>query len=186
MLWHMPDPDDQRIFEELIAATDRAAAIVAAAFLDGCLTTTIRSYLVDDAKGNLIHNLVREGGPIGTLDTKTRLAFALGIFGASGLHDLKLVCKIRNRFAHQTGVYSFNMDPTKSDCANLKVIDQFVFDVREMPPKDERHPLLTMGISNRDQTLNNPRRRFMSTVGLFSTALYHARRTSMPEATLPF
>jgi hypothetical protein len=96
---------------------ERAAAIVGAAFLDTLLENILTNYFVDDEKE--IRNLLKTDRPIGTYGSRTSVAYCLGLIGAIVRDDLRLVGKIRNRFAHDLHA-SFNDDPIRSWCLSLR------------------------------------------------------------------
>lgn len=77
---------------------DRAVAIVGPAFLDTLLTEMLVAFLVDDEKETL--KLLQPEGPLGTFGAKVSMCYSLGLIGKIVRADLKLVAKIRNRFAH--------------------------------------------------------------------------------------
>lgn len=79
-------------------ASDRAVAIVGPAFLDALLTETLTNFLVEDKKE--VHKLLRPDGPLGTYSNRVTACNCLGLTGEIVTADLRLVGKIRNRFAH--------------------------------------------------------------------------------------
>jgi hypothetical protein len=96
---------------------ERAAAIVGAAFLDTILEEILVNFFVDDEKE--VRNLLKTERPIGTYGSRTSLAYCLGLIGEIIRDDLRLVGKIRNRFAHDLQV-SFNDDPIRTWALALK------------------------------------------------------------------
>lgn len=85
-----------RLFHD--ESNDRAMVIVGAAFLDTQLEHIIKTFLVDDE--NEIETMLRPDQSLGTYGGKTRLAYCLGLIGANVRNDLRLIGKIRNKFAH--------------------------------------------------------------------------------------
>jgi DNA-binding MltR family transcriptional regulator len=63
--------------------------------------------------------LLRYDGPMGTYSGRTRAAYCLGLLRKAVRDDLKLVGKIRNKFAHDLTV-SFAEDPIRSWCNSLR------------------------------------------------------------------
>lgn len=78
--------------------SDRAVAIVGPAFLDALLTEMLMNFFVDDDKEVL--KLLHVEGPLGTFGAKVSACYCLGLIGKIVTADLRLVAKIRNRFAH--------------------------------------------------------------------------------------
>jgi DNA-binding MltR family transcriptional regulator len=79
-------------------ASDRAVAIVGPAFLDGLLSDIIIEFMVDDDKE--VTKLLQPEGPLGTYGSRVTVCYCLGLIGGIVAADLRLVAKIRNRFAH--------------------------------------------------------------------------------------
>lgn len=79
-------------------ASDRAVAIVGPAFLDTLITEILNNFLVDDESE--VQRLVRPEGPLGTFGAKVSACYCLGLIGETITADLRIVARIRNRFAH--------------------------------------------------------------------------------------
>jgi DNA-binding MltR family transcriptional regulator len=119
--------------KEFETESDRAAAILAGAYLDARLSETLQEFLVDDPE---TLQLLSENGPLGTFGARSHLAFSLGFLRLSSRKDLKLIGRIRNRFAHEEGNLTFSSSPIREWCHDLNVV-KFV---REEAGPD--HPLL--------------------------------------------
>lgn len=96
-------------------ASDRAVAIVGPAFLDSLLYEILVSFLVDDE--NEVTKLLNGG--LGTFGNRITTCYCLGLIGDTVKTDLRLVGKIRNRFAHEVGA-SFSDPQISSWCRALK------------------------------------------------------------------
>jgi len=118
---------------ELEAQTDRAVAIVGAAFLDAKLEKTLRLHFISGLSNNA-HKDLFEGptAPLGTFSGKIRLAHALGLIGVKSFADLKLIATIRNRFAHRLEVTSFS-EPAIADLCSKLQLANIVFMGEEVP-----------------------------------------------------
>jgi hypothetical protein len=79
-------------------ASDRAVAIVGPAFLDILLCDTLIEFMVDDHKQ--VQRLLQPEGPLGTYGSRITACYCLGLIGPIITSDLRIVGKIRNRFAH--------------------------------------------------------------------------------------
>ncbi len=104
-----------RLFRD--ESNDRALAIVGATFLDTQLEHLVRSFLVDDQKE--VDRLLSYDQPLGSFGNRIRMAYCLGLISRMIMDDLRLVAKIRNRFAHDL-VCSFDSDPVRSWTIDLK------------------------------------------------------------------
>jgi hypothetical protein len=96
---HFPMQDALFEFSRLFRdeENDLALAIVGGAFLDTLLENILIEFLVDDEKE--VGELLRHEGPLGTYSGKVRAAYCLGLLRKPVRDDLRLVGKIRNRFA---------------------------------------------------------------------------------------
>jgi DNA-binding MltR family transcriptional regulator len=79
-------------------ASDRAVAIVGPAFLDTLLSDILTEFMVDDIKE--VSELLKPDGALGSWGNRVRVCYCLGLIDKIVMADLKLVGKIRNRFAH--------------------------------------------------------------------------------------
>ena len=98
-------------------ASDRAVAIVGPAFLDTLLTGLLINFLIDDEKE--VQKLMQPDGPLGTFGAKVSACYCLGLIGETIKSDLRLVAKVRNRFAHDIRA-NFSDEQIKSWCSALQ------------------------------------------------------------------
>lgn len=96
---------------------DRALAIVGATFLDTQLEHLARSFLIEDQSE--VDKLLSYDQPLGTFGNRIRMAYCLGLISKTIRDDLRLVAKIRNRFAHDLDC-SFGDDPIRSWAVEMK------------------------------------------------------------------
>lgn len=96
---------------------ERAAAIVGATFLDTLLEHILIAFFVDDERE--VVKLLGIERPLATYGSRTTLAYSLGLIPQVIRDDLRLVGKIRNRFAHDLRA-SFNEEPIRTWCLSLK------------------------------------------------------------------
>ena len=86
------------LIEELEGQSDRAAAIVGAAWIEESLTIAIEDALAKDAKA--WHRLFGPNGPLDSFSAKIDLGKLLDLMTDSIRSDLHIVRDIRNEFAH--------------------------------------------------------------------------------------
>lgn len=95
----------ERLRKELDSASERACAIVGAALLDHNLADLLLSFMIDAKETK---KLLRDpDGPLGSLGNKTNIAYSLGLLTSTEYDNLKLIGNIRNAFAHQIDLASF-------------------------------------------------------------------------------
>lgn len=114
--------DWETILKELQSESDRAAAIVGVALLDAKLEQAFRTVMLDGLSENELKDLF-EGptAPLGSYAGKVRVAHALGIIGDKSFADLKKLGAIRNRFAHQLDITSFEDEDVPQLCDQLQL-----------------------------------------------------------------
>ena len=99
-------------FDEFGHESERATAILAAAWIDHLLELKLAQHFSSgNAKARA--QLFAANGPFGTSSAKITTAFCVGWLDVDVYHDLNLIRKIRNSFAHQ--VHGLSMEsPTIS------------------------------------------------------------------------
>jgi len=103
---------------EFYGASDRAAALVAGAFLDEVLGELLRVFLVDDPTND---KKIFEGtGPLATFSAKIDIAYRIGLISAQEHKTLHVVRSIRNDFAHKTSGISFENQSISVRCKNIE------------------------------------------------------------------
>ena len=104
-----------RLFRD--ESNDRAMVIVGGAFLEVQLEHIMLAFLVDDEKE--VAKLTARDKQLGTYGGRTSALYCLGLIGPVVRDDLRLVGKIRNRFAHNLYA-SFDDQAIQSWCDQLK------------------------------------------------------------------
>jgi DNA-binding MltR family transcriptional regulator len=114
----LEDKDEIAAFYE--QGSDRAVAVVCTAIVENRLTALLKAAMKPDDK---VHeDLFRPSGPIGSLATKIKLAYMLGLIHPDVYEDLLLVTKIRNEFAHSVKITSFDDPSVKSRIGQLRAL----------------------------------------------------------------
>lgn len=98
-------------------ASDRAIAIVGPAFLDTLITDILVNFLIDDEKE--VQRLTQPEGPLGNFGAKVSACYCLGLIGETIKSDLRLLAKVRNRFAHDLRA-DFSDEQIKNWCGALR------------------------------------------------------------------
>jgi len=99
--------------------TDRAAAVLGAAYLDRALEHLLRKRLLGGNK--LKDELLNTDKPLGSFSARIKVAFAVGSLHKAAYHDLEIIRRIRNEFAHQTMGFSFQRPEIVSRCEQLQL-----------------------------------------------------------------
>ncbi len=101
----------------LPAAGDRAAALIAAQFVEYAAQQAIEAHLADGFDGKEIFD--GPGAPLGTLSAKIVLADGLGIVSKAEREDLDTIRNIRNAFAHSMTHIAFTDAEVAALCGSL-------------------------------------------------------------------
>lgn len=96
---------ERLIFDE----SDRGAALVGAAHLEGLLVKILYAYLGSDnhTRKNASEPLLDSMGPLGSFSEKIRLCYALGFITREQFEDIEIIRKLRNEFTHSTDPVDF-------------------------------------------------------------------------------
>ncbi|WP_082586129.1 MULTISPECIES: MltR family transcriptional regulator [unclassified Lysobacter] len=113
-----PDLDLLNRFNYLLSAhDDRGLALSLAAFAEDTLGRLLLTYLVDSKQSkDLIEGF---NAPLGTLATRMKAAFAIGLLTKEQYDDLEVARKIRNLFAHDWEGVSLERSDIKSMIGQL-------------------------------------------------------------------
>lgn len=107
------------LHKELEGASDRAAAIVAGAFLDEVLQELLCVFLI---KGTADNKKLFEGtGALATFSAKIEMSYRLGLVSDGEHRTLTTIRGIRNDFAHVLGDLSFTTQSIQARCRNIEV-----------------------------------------------------------------
>lgn len=118
MVW-VGDEKDEPVFLEIHKQTDRAAALIAMAYLEQKLLVAIKARLNENEK--VENNLFKGSGPLGSLSAKVDLALLMGIIEGETHKILHTLREIRNEFAHVPEPRSFNSQRINDLCKNIQV-----------------------------------------------------------------
>lgn len=126
--------DFNRFYEEFQNESDRACALLGAAFLDEQLRAILEAFCVDDRRAMI---KLFEGGtaPLGTFSSRISAAYALGFLARTERRDLDLVRGIRNKFAHQLHGLTFESEEIKSQCMKMRYDDFLLKQVGPVGPR---------------------------------------------------
>jgi DNA-binding MltR family transcriptional regulator len=104
--------------ESLAVESDRAVALITTAYLDDALAGVIRAALLDEPA--IVEEILGLDRPLGTLSSRIKVAYCLGLISKGTYRDLELIRAIRNRFAHARRVLQFGTPEIKDRCLQLR------------------------------------------------------------------
>lgn len=188
--WQLFDISHAPIVAEIEKQGDRAAAIVATAFLEEQLTEAIKLMLVDEPK--ITKSLFKGSGALAALSTKIDLGFLLRMYGRRSHRQLVTIKDIRNKFAHGARPVTFKSEGIAALCNNLPAPR------RERPPRitDDREKRLfqtdekawmIMWLDWINSGKDTPRNRFIIAVRThyFQISLWQYVKNRTGDAPLP-
>ncbi|MEH0166709.1 MltR family transcriptional regulator [Roseateles microcysteis] len=119
----IPEPIKKQ-YEEFVAfrralsdESDRGCALFAAAYLDTALEGLFRASILEGKKTD--EELFEGSAPLATFSARIKLAYYLGIVSAEVRADLETIRKIRNDFAHDATILSFESQSIADRCRHL-------------------------------------------------------------------
>jgi DNA-binding MltR family transcriptional regulator len=112
----IPQSTDERIakrdelFEALTRESDRGLILVSASYLDIALEDLLRSKFtsLNKASSVIINSLFDNFGPLSSFSAKIKIVYAMGLVEEWVYHDLEVIRKLRNEFAHGMGLAAFS------------------------------------------------------------------------------
>ncbi|MDI4639166.1 MULTISPECIES: MltR family transcriptional regulator [Halomonadaceae] len=115
---------ENRKFQEMLAETkgegDRGCALILAANLDNRLRELLIAHFVSMPCKQ--QKALFEGtGPLSTFSSRISVSYACGLLAEDEAHDLQLIRKIRNLFAHEEHGWSFVTPSISNRCDSLKM-----------------------------------------------------------------
>ena len=137
--------DYTSFLNEFQSESDRGAALVGAAWLDEKLMQTLHAFMLKDKTTDEL--IVGGMSPLGAFSARAKAAFALGLISKHEFHEIDIVRKVRNEFAHRTHGTTFKDEKIQAFCGNLE--------------------------SNTPGPMDDPRSLFINAVVLLQLSLYY-------------
>ena len=107
--------------KEFQGESDRAAAILGAAFIDEQLRFLLETFLIDDSESkNLLDTAIRG------IAVRTKTVFCLGFLSPLEYRDTWHIIDIRNRFAHRLHGLTFKDPEIMAQCDSLELPSKII------------------------------------------------------------
>ena len=133
--------DFSLFFEALGAHSARECAIIGVAYLEESLMSLLRTAFIS---GETSKGLFKEGGILGQLSHCNKIAYCLGLIPEETLKNVDRMGSIRNIFAHNYRLTTFDSAEVREECDNITI------------PKG-----MVMPDETRASIMDNPRSRFV-------------------------
>lgn len=102
--------------ESLNNESHRGSVLVAATMIDDLLLRSIQAFIIDSPSAKKLTDGFN--APLGTFSARSEAAAALGILTTEEYHDIVLIRRIRNDFAHSVTI-DFKDERIKGRCKKL-------------------------------------------------------------------
>lgn len=169
MVWLLTSEDEESAIRELNDSSPRAKAIVGATVLENRLTYALSPLF--PINGETKKNLFKDTGPLGNFDTKSKVAYAIGIISKAALQDITKVVEIRNKFAHRLGISDFHHKDIRPIAMGLGLIETHVRPLGE-PDEIAKDIKLRLFEADREAHFADPERRYLLTIRLIILGLH--------------
>jgi DNA-binding MltR family transcriptional regulator len=118
----MKSLDVELFLKDTLQENDRTCAIVSVSFLDTLLTKLLRCAFppATSQREKIVNELLAALGPLATFAARIKMVFLLNLIDEVDYHNLNVLRKIRNEFAHEFGLVSFDTPPISDLVGNLK------------------------------------------------------------------
>lgn len=114
----------------LTEESDRGCALFAAAYLDKVLSDLLYLSVVENGK-KVESDLFEGNAPLASFSSRIKMAFYLGRISAECRSELDTIRKIRNDFAHDASLISFETKSVADRCLNLT----YSYQLKEARPR---------------------------------------------------
>lgn len=130
LTWIATNKEEEEFLGQIATYPDRIVGLLAPAIVDARLEAAIRAQWQDNPKKKFLKDLFRDGGgPFSSFGIKTRIGFAIRLYGEDAYNDLRILAEVRNAFAHK-------LEP--KDFQNEKIAEQA--NKLTLPSKYSRSP----------------------------------------------
>lgn len=173
MRWSVTHGDEMVAIDELYyRASDRAVGIVVGSIIEMRVTALLKDAMIKDSVlGRSVHSkMFHSSGPLGSFASKIWLAYLLKLVSEQAFCDLENMKKIRNLFAHDISIGSFEVPTVADRCKNFVLVDRYVSD-----PENGVHgnsaALFRYEVKNAAERLKNAKDRYVLSAQVISIGL---------------
>lgn len=166
VLWSHRSPEEKEAHKEIERSSDRAAAILSAAFVEDRLSDALKARLHQDKK--ITEEMFRPSGPLGSFSSKIGLAFMIGMLSKETVTDLYIIKDVRNEFAHRLTTKDFESPRVRSLIGNLTTVKK-----KMITMTGESGESLTLDLAGVDSGTQSERQLFIAATQYFIFLLDH-------------
>jgi hypothetical protein len=100
---------------------DRSAAITSAAMLESVLEQALIGRLISNS--DLRDRMFGGNGFLNNFSAKIDVGYCVGLYNKKTHHDLHVIRRVRNRFAHEFGPLAFDHQEITTLCKSMQTLD---------------------------------------------------------------
>jgi hypothetical protein len=163
-------------FSDIDKSNDRAAAIVAAAFLEDHLAIALKERFHEDKK--TIEDTFRSNGPLGSFAAKIDMAFLIGLCSKDARDELHTIRTIRNEFAHRGLTNDFNSQRVRNLANNLQFGRKVEITMRRVDKEDDAKSGEPVAMYGEEDMLKTPREHYIRACQMLLTFFVMAKHTN--------
>lgn len=119
--------ESQDFYKSLNDGNDLTCILMAINYLDQCLSTILQNHF---RKGKTSNNILEQGrGALGTFYNRASIAYCLSLISKNTITNLNKFADIRNKFAHQHQMLTFDDPKIAKECDKFKlpkICDNFI------------------------------------------------------------
>jgi hypothetical protein len=171
-------------FSDIDRSVDRAAAIVAAAFLEDHLAIALKTRFHQDEK--ILNETFRSSGPLGSFSAKINMAFLIGLCSKETCKELDTIKEIRNEFAHKGLTMDFNSQRVRDLANNLTFGKKWEITIAPVGKEDDAVPGKPIFVSGEKDQPKTPREHYIKACQMLLTCLVYSSRTIPTPPTPEF
>ena len=133
----LPEGEERdRAWNEIHEGSDTASVLLASAWIDRHLESSIRQRFYSELKQEERDEIFGLAGLLLDFRAKVDIGYALGVFGPITKNALTIIGKIRNAFAHSPRVLGFSTPRVAIECQKLAVLIPAYKQVAELELSD--------------------------------------------------
>jgi DNA-binding MltR family transcriptional regulator len=177
MLWSVTNDDEKVAIDELYYhASDRAIGIVVGSIIEMRVTALLKNAMVNEdgsvkVRGETVHSrMFHSSAPLGSFSAKIQLAYLLGLLSEQAFRDLENLKDIRNLFAHDIAIGSFDVQKIADKCKNFVLVDRYVIDSVSGLHGDP-NAIFGYEVKNALERLKHPKDRYALTAQVLSIGI---------------
>lgn len=120
------------ITQEVLRVSDRGRAVLIGAELDRYLKLLLQEYFLPQLSKS--DKLLEGSGPLSAFSARIEVLYRLGLLHPDWHHDLGIISRIRNKFAHGEVGMTLNEQSVSALCFNLIAGERWIQNNRKLDP----------------------------------------------------